>query len=167
MSGGSSVFGRAPRGILALIGFASLGAVAVALIAQHGFGMQPCPWCIFQRVLYLAIALVAAVGWALPQRAANLAAALAVLLLATGGVAAAVFQHQVAARDASCAFTCADRFLNATGLESAVPPLFQVTATCMDAAKATVLGLPFEVWSGLLFAVLALGALLMLVQRRR
>lgn len=161
------VFGRAPRGVLALVALASVAAVGFALVAQHGFGMQPCPWCIVQRVLYLAIALVAAVGWALPQRAAGLACAAAVLLLAAGGAAAAVFQHQVAARDASCAFTLADRFLSATGLERALPPLFQVTATCMDAARARVLGLPFELWSGLLFALLALAALLALLPRTR
>lgn len=164
---GTDVFQRAPRGVLALIAFTSLAAVAAALVAQHGFGMQPCPWCIFQRVVFLAIAAVGLVGWALPQRAASRASAAVILLLALGGIAAAVFQHQVAARDASCAFTLADRFLSATGLETAVPTLFQVTATCIDAAAARLLGLPFEVWSGLLYALLALAALRLLVRRPR
>lgn len=162
----ADVFQRAPRGVLALIALASLAAVAAALVAQHGFGMQPCPWCIFQRVLFLAIAAVGLVGWALPQRAATLAGAVAILLLALGGIAAAVFQHQVAARDASCAFTLADRFLSATGLETAVPALFQVTATCMDAAAARLLGLPFEVWGGLLYALIAVTALRVVLVRR-
>jgi disulfide bond formation protein DsbB len=162
----ASIFHRAPRGVLALVALVSLAAVGGALLAQHGYGMQPCPWCIFQRVLYLAIAAVALLGWALPAQAATLAATLGVLALALGGVAAAVFQHQVAARDASCAFTLADRFLSATGLETAVPWLFQVTATCIDAAQARLLGLPFEVWSGLLFAALAVLALLLLRHRR-
>lgn len=161
-----SVFHRMPRGMLALIGLICLLAVGGALLAQHVFGMLPCPWCIFQRVLYLAIAVVALIGWAVPARTASLLSAFGVLALALGGIASAVFQHQVAAKDASCAFTMADRFLSATGLETAVPFLFQVTATCMEAASARLLGLPFEVWSGLLFILIALTALCLLRQRK-
>lgn len=155
-------FHRAPRGVLALVALACLAAVGAALVAQHGFAMLPCPWCIFQRVLYLAVALVALCGWLLPQRAATWLASLLMLALALGGIASAVFQHQVAAKDSSCAFTLADRFLSATGLEAAVPWLFQVTATCADAASARVLGLGMEVWSGLLFALIAMTAALLL-----
>lgn len=148
----------AVRALLALIGGVCLAAVAGALVSQHVFGMQPCPWCIFQRVLYLGIAAFALLGAALRGRALHALAGVGVLALAAGGVAAAVFQHQVAAKDSSCAFTFADRFLSATGLESLWPPLFQVTATCMDAAQARLLGLPFEVWSGVLFALVLLAA---------
>lgn len=147
------------RALLGLIALASLAALASALVAQHVYGMQPCPWCIFQRVLYLAIAALALAGWLLPPRAVTAVAALGVAAIALGGIASAVFQHEVAAKDSSCAFTLADRFLNATGLESAVPWLFQVTATCADAAAARLLGLGFEVWSGALFALLTLAAL--------
>lgn len=162
----SSLFHRLPRGMLALIAIVSLAAVGGALLAQHGFGMAPCPWCIFQRVIYLAIAAVALIGWALPARTGVLPTALGVLALALGGIAAAVFQHQVAARDASCAFTLADRFLTTTGLETAAPWLFQVTATCIDAASHRLLGLPFEVWSGLLYTLIALAAVRLLWCRR-
>ncbi len=155
-----------PRGVLALIALVCLLAVGGALLAQHVFGMLPCPWCIFQRVLYLAIAAVALIGWAMAARTASLLSTLGVLVLAIGGVASAVFQHRVAAKDASCAFTLADRFLSATGLETALPFLFQVTATCMEAASARLLGLPFEVWSGALFALIALIALWLLRERK-
>ena len=163
----TSIFHRMPRGVLALVGLVALAAVGSALAAQHLLGMQPCPWCIFQRVLYLAIAAVAFIGWALPARAATLAATLGVLALALGGIASALFQHQVASRDESCAFTLADRFLGATGLETALPWLFQVTATCIDAAQYRLLGLPFEVLSGLLFAAIAVAALALLRHRGR
>jgi disulfide bond formation protein DsbB len=162
----SRTFQRLPRGLLALTALVALGAVAGAVIAQHGFGMQPCPWCIFQRVLYLGVAAVALLGWAVPAGRAVMPASAGVLLIALGGVAAAVFQHQVASRDASCALTFADRFLNTTGLEALFPALFQVTATCLQAASYRLLGLPFEVWSGALFALLAVTALLLLWHRR-
>jgi len=43
----------------ALIGLGSLAAVAFAVYSQHQWGMQPCPWCILQRIVFLAIAAVA------------------------------------------------------------------------------------------------------------
>ncbi len=161
-----SVFARMPRGVLALVALLALAAVGLALLSQHGFGMQPCPWCIFQRVLYLALAAVALLGWISKPRGMQTAAALGVLALALGGVASAVFQHKVAALDASCALTLADRFLMATGLETTLPWLFQVTATCMDSAGYRLLGLGYEVWSGALFALLAATALRLLLARR-
>lgn len=163
----ASLFRRAPRGVLAMVALTCLAAVGGALAAQYGWDMRPCPWCIFQRVIYLAIAAVALLGWLLPQRRAALLASLGVLMLALGGVASAVFQHQVAAKDSSCAFTLADRFLAATGLESALPWLFQVTATCADAAGASLLGVGFDVLSGTLFAALAFAVLLLLWHLRR
>ena len=162
-----SLFRRARRGVLAMVALTCLAALGGALAAQYGWDMRPCPWCIFQRVVYLAIAVVALLGWLLPQRIAALLASLGVLVLALGGVASAVFQHQVAAKDSSCAFTLADRFLAATGLESALPWLFQVTASCADAASATLLGVGFDVLSGLLFALLACTASVLLWHLRR
>lgn len=162
----ASVFHRLPRGVLALVALACITAVGGALVAQHVFGMLPCPWCIFQRVLYLAIAVVALIGWAAPVCAVTVVTSGLVLALSVGGIASAVFQHQVAAKDSSCTFTLADRFLSATGLETAVPWLFQVTATCAEAASARLLGQPFEVWSGLLFALIGLTAALLLWHRR-
>lgn len=160
------LFHRLPRGVLALIALLALGAVGGALVAQHVFGMQPCPWCILQRVLYLGVAALALIGWALPAGRAVLPAALGVTLVALGGVAAAAFQHEVASKDASCALTLADRILTATDLEALFPPLFQVTATCLQAASYRLLGLPFELWSGALFTLFAISGVLLVWHRR-
>jgi disulfide bond formation protein DsbB len=50
-------------------------AVGIALFTQHGLGMQPCPWCVLQRLIFLAIAALAgcaAAGrGALPRRGAG------------------------------------------------------------------------------------------------
>jgi disulfide bond formation protein DsbB len=43
-----------------------------------------------------------------------------------------------------------------------LPALLQVTASCIQAASYRLLGLPFEVWSGALFAVIAVMAALLL-----
>jgi uncharacterized membrane protein len=45
--------------------------------------------------------------------------------------------------------------------------VFRVGATCADAAQATLLGLPFEVWGGGWFALVALGAVAVLASTVR
>jgi len=151
---------RAP--LLAAIGLGSLLALAAALVAQHGFGMEPCAWCVIQRIVVIALAAVALGAAALARRwprGVGLPAAAVLLALAVGGAWAAWHQHTVASRQLSCAFTWADRTLMAMQLDAWVPALFRVGATCADAAQATLLGLPFEVWSGAWFALVAAAAL--------
>ena len=44
-----------PARLLAAGVVVPLGAVALALVTQHVFGMQPCPWCVLQRLIFVAI----------------------------------------------------------------------------------------------------------------
>ncbi|VFR32498.1 Periplasmic thiol:disulfide oxidoreductase DsbB, required for DsbA reoxidation [plant metagenome] len=140
---------------LAGVLFLCLTAVCAALVSQHVFGMLPCPWCILQRVIFLAIALLCALALALRRRPVQRVLAGAGALMAAGGVAAAVYQNQVAAQMFSCNLTLADRIIGALGLEAAVPFLFRISASCMEGA-VDLLGLPYEYWSGGLFVVVAL-----------
>ena len=151
---------------LAGIGLASLAAVALALLAQHGFGMQPCPYCILQRLVYLGVALFAFIAAAASSRPLRMVSTTLLLLLAGAGGVAALYQHLVAARQYSCNLTFADTLIGALGVERLLPALFQVTATCADAA-VSVLGVPFEYWSLALFALIALAAGRVLVGFRR
>jgi len=140
--------------LLALICLGSLAAVGAALVAQHLFDVKPCPWCVLQRLIFLLIAAVAAIGWLAGRiRAAQALSFGLIALLALGGLAAAYYQHEVASQMASCAMTFADRVLTALSLESALPPVFMVTASCSEASQYRLLGLPYEIWSGLLYAL--------------
>ena len=60
---------------------APVAAVGMALFTQHVLGMMPCPWCVLQRVIFLAISLAALTGLLLrapwPRRAAATAQAAA------------------------------------------------------------------------------------------
>ena len=40
----------------------SFGAVGAALVSQHVFDMQPCPWCVLQRLIFVAIGAFAVLG---------------------------------------------------------------------------------------------------------
>jgi disulfide bond formation protein DsbB len=153
---------RPSNGTLLAIAALCIAGVGAALVAQYRFEMNPCPWCILQRVIYVVIALLCIAGALLPA-ATRKAFAGGALLLALLGAAAAVYQHVVAAQQSSCNLTLADKVINALGLESLLPSLFQVTATCADAA-VSVFGVPFEYWSLALFALLALMALRVLAR---
>jgi disulfide bond formation protein DsbB len=143
-----------PRALLAVAGLACAASVGLALLAQHQFNMQPCPWCILQRLIFVVLAGLCLLGAALPALLRRLVAALAVPF-AAGGMAAALWQHFVAAKTSSCAMTLADRIVMATGLDMQFPEMFEVRATCADAA-VSVFGVPFEFWALALFAIVGL-----------
>ena len=145
-----------PQLLLATAGV-SVGVVAFAVTTQHLFDMQPCPWCILQRMIYLAVALLALLAWLFEQRRAGQALGWLLPPLATAGLVTALWQHFVAARSTSCALTFADRVVSATSLDEMLPGVFQPRASCADAA-VNLLGVPYEVWSAITFTLLVLMA---------
>jgi disulfide bond formation protein DsbB len=137
--------------LIALLAWAGVGA---ALVSQHVFDMQPCPWCTVQRLLYLLAGLFAVLSVPVTQSSLRARALLLVSgLLAAGALATALHQHFVAAQTSSCALTAADRFMMATGLDDMLPFLFKATAAC-DEANAPMLGVPYSFWSAALAVIL-------------
>ncbi|MGM9512921.1 disulfide bond formation protein B [Roseateles sp. DB2] len=152
-----------PGRVLALISLSSLASLALALVAQHYFDVRPCPWCVLQRGVFLLLGLAAGLGWLQGQllsraRALTACSLLLVAGLALAGLAAAVWQHEVAAQSASCNMTFADQLVMALHLDEILPSVFMATAGCNEAAAYKLLGLPYEVWSGLLYLTHALAA---------
>jgi len=141
---------------------ACIAAIGGALVAQYAYDMRPCPWCILQRVIYVVIAALCLLAVAAPALRKALTAL--VLVFASLGVASAIYQHVVAAKQFSCNLTLADQIINALRLEALLPSLFQVTASCAEAA-VSLLGVPFEYWSLALFALLGAAALFVLNAR--
>ena len=139
---------------IALIG---LGAVVAALWTQHGLGMEPCPWCILQRLIIVLIVLVALLGLAWRGTAGTLLAGGLIMVLSLAGVAAALWQHFVAATSDSCKLTLAERIISGLGLDGSLPEVFQPRASCAEAA-ARLLGVPYEFWSLALFVLMGLMA---------
>ncbi|MGC4060112.1 MAG: disulfide bond formation protein B [Aquabacterium sp.] len=146
-----------PRLLLVVIGLACVAAVGAALVAQYHFHMEPCPWCILQRILFLVVGALCLVASALSGLVRRIVSALAVPF-AIGGIAAALWQHFVAAKSDSCALTLADKIITGTGLDARWPDVFEVRGSCADAA-VNVLGVPFEFWSLALFALAGIVAL--------
>ena len=152
------------RRLCLLAGLAAWGSVGAAYYAQHVLQMLPCPWCILQRILFLLTGAGLLGLAALPDRRGGPAEAgrraLVVLstALAACGMAAALWQNRVASKSASCDMTVADRIISGLGLDARWPELFEVRASCADAA-VDLFGVPFELWSLALFVALAAVAL--------
>jgi disulfide bond formation protein DsbB len=150
-----------PTAALAL----SLGAVGAALLSQYRYDLQPCPWCVLQRAIFVAIAAAALLALPLPRvRLLRWLAGGLMLVLAACGAAAALWQHFVAASSTSCQQTLADVIVRGIGLDEALPQVFAAYASCADAA-ARLLGIPYEFYSLGLYLVLALMALVLLRRR--
>ena len=170
------------RTLLGAAALLALAGVAIALVSQHVFDMQPCAWCTFQRLLFLMFAVFALAGWGAAKarppadvgsgavggsgadagpgaeagaapRAGRGFAALA-LLTALAGIAAALWQHFVASASQSCAMTLADRIIKGGRFDEFAPWLFKATAFC-DEANVPLAGIPYALWSAALFALLA------------
>ena len=90
---------RIPQ-VLTAVGLLALAAVATAATAQYVFDMQPCPWCVLQRFIYIVVAVVALVGAFLSNGARRAAIWLA-LLSALSGLAAALWQQLYAVNHCS------------------------------------------------------------------
>ena len=140
-------------------------AVGLALLAQHRFDMQPCPWCILQRLLFLGLGAWLLLAAVLPRGLLQRGWAALAVVPAGAGMASALWQHFVASKSASCALTLADRVLMATGLDTRFPEVFEVRANCADAA-VSILGIPFDVWSLALFGAMAVLAIVHVSSRR-
>ncbi len=164
----TAALSRSPRADLLFggIALAAFGSVGLALLTQYQFDMQPCPWCVLQRLIAVVVGLAALLGLAWRSGLGQRVAAALVSLLAVSGIAAALWQHFVAAASASCAQTFADRFMAATGLDSRWPEVFAAYASCAE-AKVDLLGVPYEFWSLALFVLIDGAATLLLLPRRR
>jgi len=152
--------------IFALTLLLSLGALGAALVSQHAFDMQPCPWCVLQRVIFALLALAALLGLLWRGVLGSRVAAVIGIVLAALGAAAALWQHVVAAKSASCNLTLADRIVSGLQLDALLPQVFAATASCADAA-VELFGVPYEYWSLALFGALGLALVMALMRRGR
>lgn len=154
-----------PNRRLAAIALACVAAVGAALVSQHRFGMEPCPWCVLQRVIFLAIAAACVIGLVWRSAVGRALAATLALLLALAGIAAASWQHFYAAVSPSCNLTLADKIVNGLKLDALIPDVFAARANCADAA-VSLFGISYDLWSLALFVGIALTALSVFVGRR-
>ncbi|WP_313952413.1 disulfide bond formation protein B [Accumulibacter sp.] len=158
---------RARFGLLAL---ATLGLTATGIMIGEVMRLQPCPLCIFQRLLYLLIAIFALGGVLLPGWSRLWG--LLVGLTATGGLGTAAYQSWLQFfPDASLACgsgepTLIEQVVNWFGVRW--PELFLATGFC-SSKDWLFLELSMANWSVLCFLLLMVVAahLVVSTERRR
>jgi disulfide bond formation protein DsbB len=139
----------------------------MALVSQHVFSMQPCPWCVLQRLLFVAIALVSAFGLLRVKGLYRVLIGALLVVLSLLGAAAAAWQHFVAARSTSCNLTLADKIIRQSlRLDQWLPSVFDARASCADAA-VSLLGIPYDFWSLGLFAAVGVAAVVYMLRPLR
>jgi len=144
----------------------SLAAVGAALVSQYAFDMQPCAWCVLQRLIFLIIAGVSALAIWLRQPMARAALGGSNILLAASGIASALHQHFVAADITSCRLSLAEKIIGSTlHLDTLLPFVFGIRVGC-SAGATTMLGVPYEFWSLTAFGLLVLASILAMRPRR-
>ncbi len=144
---------RLPQ-VLLLVAVLALGSVGLAVVGQYAFDMQPCPWCVLQRFIYIVVGVLALLGALLSATPRRVAIGLA-LLGALCGIASALWQQLAAVNENSCDLSLAERITTGLHLDRLLPQLFIAYASCADAA-VSVLHIPFAVWSCALYTLLAL-----------
>lgn len=136
-----------------LLAVGSIGLVGTGLFIQELDHLQPCPLCIFQRLLYIQIAALALGGALLPRL--RLLWLPLIAATALGGLATAGYQTWLQwAGDPSleCAYgdpNAIEHLVDWLGTQ--YPPLFLATGFC-SARDWTLLNLSMANWSIFCFA---------------
>ncbi len=135
------------RAAFALIALAAAGLVGAGLVIGELMRLNPCPLCIFQRVLYLLIAFWALCGVIIPgpRRTWGL------LIVATslGGMATAIYQTwmqlypDLAVQCGYGEMNLIEKLVDWLGMQW--PFMFMATGFCTS--KESILGLTMANWS--------------------
>jgi disulfide bond formation protein DsbB len=155
---------RTQRPLLLAIAAACFAMLGVALYLQHGLDMLPCPLCVIQRYLYLAIAVGCLIGAGVGKPKLGFGIG---FLAALGGLGVAGKHLYILAHPGlSCGIDPVETALNKIFTATLLPSVFRADGMCED-ALAPVLGLSIPQWSFLGFAIFALVTLWALSRRRR
>ncbi|MFS2005809.1 disulfide bond formation protein B [Duganella sp. CT11-25] len=151
------------RSLLLSIAIGAFGLIGVALYLQHGLDMLPCPLCVIQRYLFIAIGVAALIGaYTNPKIGAGVG-----LLAALGGLYTAGKHLYVLAHPGlSCGIDPVETFLNKIPTATYLPFLFRADGLCED-ALAPWFGLSIPQWSFLWFGLFTLSLGWLLIRRAR
>jgi disulfide bond formation protein DsbB len=152
------------RTILLIIAAISFALVGAALYLQHAMDMLPCPLCVIQRYLFIAIGICSLLG----AFAGKIKAGAGVALLAALGGLGVVGKHLyvLAHPGFSCGIDPMETALNKIPTATMLPWLFRAEGLCENALD-TLFGLSIPQWSAVWFVLLTLTLAWVLARRPR
>jgi disulfide bond formation protein DsbB len=147
------IFSRFPlRAWFAALALGCFGLVAFSLALQITLRIAPCPLCIFQRLLFLVVGVLALAGFLLPRvRPVWLATIGVTALLGAGAAAWQTWMQLFPDLAPECSFTdpnLIERLVDWLGMQ--LPRLFLATGFCTSPGWS-FLGLSMANWSLLIF----------------
>lgn len=148
---------RYKRTGLLVIGVGALGLVGAGFVIQEVYRLNPCPLCIFQRLLYIVFGVTALLGAAMPRGHKGFGLMLAGISLA--GIATSIYQSFMQAFPGvinECSYTdpnLIERLVDWLGMQ--YPMLFMATGFC-GSKEWIFLGLSMANWSLVCFTVLGM-----------
>lgn len=152
------------RQILFAISSICFALIAVALYLQHIQDMMPCPLCVIQRYMFLAIGvctLVAAISGKVRE------GTVLALLAAIGGlVTVGKHLYVIANPGFSCGIDPMETVLNKIPTAEYLPWLFRANGLC-EGATDSLLGLAIPQWSALWFVILTVLLAFVLLRKQR
>lgn len=152
------------RTILLTTAAISLLLIAVALYLQHVLNLLPCPLCVIQRYLFLAIAIGCLIGafGRQPKVGAGIG-----LLAGLGGLGVVGKHLYVLAHPGfSCGIDPYETFLNKLPTATYMPWVFKADGLCENATDG-FLGLSVPQWSAVWFVILTATMAWVLLRRQR
>jgi disulfide bond formation protein DsbB len=159
------------RYIWLAIALISAGLVVGSLMLVAWLKLQPCPLCIFQRLLFMIMSILAFLAFVGTRHAMGKTAGVLTLLTAIAGAGVAGYQVWLQAQPAAM-FTCGagdptliERMVDWLGQQ--IPFLFLATGVCQDKALL-ILGFSLAAWALAIFTASAVAALyaLTVIMRR-
>jgi disulfide bond formation protein DsbB len=161
---------RVPAGVFTVIFAICVGLLGYAMYLQHALNLDPCPWCIVQRLFFIAIAVVSlAAALHRPGRTGTTVYSALGALLAAGGAAAAGYHLHIQSdprRALECMGSWLERWLDASRLGKMIPPLLQYDGSCI-AKPWSFLGLSIPGWSLVWFSILVVAFVIIAIKARR
>jgi disulfide bond formation protein DsbB len=146
------LFGMSPKIGLVVVATLSIVSLIGALISQHMFGMQPCAWCILQRLMFVIIAMLSIIFIFVEKN--NKISFVFLIFLATLGLAASLYQNFVAAKSFDCNVSIAEKIISSLKLNEFIPEVFGIFALCADKTPK-LLGIDYS-WIGfIMFAIIS------------
>ncbi len=152
------------RTLLLAIAAACLGLLATALYLQHSLDMLPCPYCVIQRYLFLAVAIGCL--WGAAGRRPALGSGFGLVAALAGLGVAGKHLYILAHPGLSCGIDPMETLLNKIPTATYLPSVFRADGLCED-ATAPWLGMSIPQWSLLWFGICALALTWALLRRRR
>jgi disulfide bond formation protein DsbB len=152
------------RTLLLLIAAACFGSIGAAVYLQFALEMQPCPLCIIQRYMFIAIGICSLVGAFAGKIKA--AASLGLLGALAGLATAGKHMYVLAHPGFSCGIDPMQTSLNKIPTATMMPWLFRAEGLC-ESTTDTLFGLSIPMWAAIWFTILALSLVWVLARRAK